>query len=79
MNPHTTDPFAPVILGLATLVGAPAIALLAPDELPTTLTTTPLWQAVSAIILLGLVALTAVWILSRANVRVAADGKGGDD
>jgi hypothetical protein len=79
MNPYTTDPFAPVILGLATIVGAPAIALLAPDELVTTLTASPLRQAVSAIILLSLVALIAVWMVSRTSVRVAAAGKGGDD
>jgi hypothetical protein len=78
MNPYTTDPFAPVILGLATIVGAPAIALLAPDELVPTLTATPFRQAVSAIILLGLVALIAFWIVSRASVRTAPAAEGGD-
>jgi hypothetical protein len=79
MNPHTTDPLGPVILGLAFIVVTPALVGLTPDELPTTLTTTPLWQAVSAIILLGLVVLIAFWIVSRTSVRLAAAVEGGDD
>lgn len=80
VNPHNSDSFGPVILGLAIIVVTPALVGLLPDELPTTLTTTPLWQAVSAIILLGLGSLIALWIVSRASVRLAAaGGKGGDD
>jgi hypothetical protein len=78
VNPHTSDPFGPVIAGLAFVVVTPALVGLAPDELPMTLTTTPLWQAVSAVILLGLVSLIAFWIVSRTSVRIAAAG-GGDE
>jgi hypothetical protein len=79
VNPHTTDPFAPVVLGLGTIVGAPAIALLTPSELVPTLTATPFRQAVSAIILLSLVLLIAFWIVSRVSIRTAAAVEGGDD
>lgn len=77
---RATDPLAPVIFGLTIVVVTPALVGLTPDELPTTLTTTPLWQGASAIILLGLITLIVFWIVSRASVYlVAAVGEGGDN
>jgi uncharacterized membrane protein (DUF485 family) len=80
MDGRASDPFGPVILGLTFIVVTPALVGLTSDELPTTLTATPLWQGVSAIILLGLITLIALWIVSRASVHLAAAvGEGGDD
>ena len=67
-NGRASDPLGPVILGLVFIVVAPALIGL----------TTPLWQRVNAIILLGLVSLIALWIVARASGRLAAAG-GGDD
>jgi hypothetical protein len=79
MNPHTSDPFVPVILGLGFVVVTPALIGLTPDELPTTLTTTPLWQGLSAIALPALISLIAFWAVFRASGRLAVGGKGGDE
>jgi hypothetical protein len=80
MDGHISNPFAPVILGLAVIVVTSTLAGLAPGELVTTLTATPLRQAVSAIILLGLISLIALGVVSRASVHLAATvGKGGDE
>lgn len=80
MNGRISDPFAPVILGLAAIIVTPTLAGLAPGELVTTLIPTQLRQTVSAIILLGLISLIAIGIVSCASIYLAAAvGKGGDE
>jgi uncharacterized membrane protein (DUF485 family) len=69
MDGHASDPLGPVILGLGFIVVFPALIGL----------TTPLWQGVSAIILLGLGSLLALWIVSRVSVRAPAVIEGGED
>lgn len=76
VNLHTTDPFAPAILGLAILVGSPALALLLPAETVATLTATPLRRAVSATLLLVLISGLTLWAVSRASLRAASAVEG---
>jgi hypothetical protein len=75
VNPHTTHPFAPVFLGFVIMAVGPAL-LSAP--VITTLTATPLRQAVSATILLVLLAAWSFWIVSRGSVHTAAAVEGGE-
>lgn len=76
---HASESFGPVILSLGILVVTPALALLVPNELVTTLTATPLRRAVSATLLLVLVAGLILWFVSHASIRTATAVKGGDD
>lgn len=77
MNPRNSEPFAPVVLGLAVLVVTPGLGLLVPNELVATLTATPLQQAVSAIILLVLLAGWSLWVVPGVSIRAAVAGDGG--
>ena len=78
MNPRSSEPFAPVILGLAVLVVTPGLVLLAPTELVATLTATPLRQAVSATILLVLLAGWSLWMVPGVSIHATAPSEGGE-
>jgi hypothetical protein len=75
MNPHTSEPFGPVILGLAIMAVGPALLT---DPVIATLTATPLRQAVSATILLGLLAGWSLWMVPGVSIRAAVAGDGGE-
>lgn len=74
MNPHTSEPFAPVILGIAIMVVGPALLT---DPVIATLTATPLRQTVSATILLVLLAGWSLWMIPGVSIRAAVAGDGG--
>ena len=78
MNPRSSEPFAPVILGLGALVVTPGLGLLAPNGLVVALTATPLRQAGSAVILLGLLAAWSLWVIPGVSIRAAVVGDGGE-
>jgi hypothetical protein len=75
MNSHS-ESFAPVFLGFVIMAVGPAL-LSAP--VLTTLTATPLRQAVSATILLVLLAGWSLWMVPGVSIRAAAASEGGED
>ena len=78
MNPRSSEPFVPVVLGLAALVVTPGLVLLAPNGLVATLTATPLRQAVSATILLILLAGWSLWVVAGVSIRATVPSEGGE-
>jgi hypothetical protein len=76
VNPHTSEPFAPVILGIAIMVVGPALVT---DSVIATLTATPLRQAGTAVLGGVLLAAFAFWAVPRVSVRGSTAAEGGDD
>jgi hypothetical protein len=73
MNPHTSDPFGPVIVGLAILVVGPAMLT---DPMIATLTATPLRRAASAFVVAVFVGVMSLWAVSRVSFRAASAVEG---
>jgi hypothetical protein len=73
MVDSTPEPFVPVILGLSIMAVGPALLT---DPVIATLTGTPFRQAVSATILLGLLAGWSFWLVPGVSIRSAVASEG---
>jgi uncharacterized membrane-anchored protein len=76
VNPHTSERFAPVILGLTIMVVGPALLT---DPVIATLTATPLRQAGTAVLSGVLLAAFSVWAVPRVSVQGSTAAEGGDE